>query len=56
MSLSVRQTGDNISYKVDKKTGKLICLECGKPTTASKVVDGRVVCVSCAKKLKEKKE
>lgn len=55
MTLSAKKTEGYVSYKVDEKSGKLICLECKKPMDATKVVDGRLVCRGCAKKLKEGK-
>lgn len=55
MTLSAKKTESYVSYKVDDKTGKLICLECKELMVVAKVVDGRLVCKDCAVKLKEKK-
>ena len=56
MPLDTPKIRDKVSYKVDNKSGKFICLECEELMVVAKVVDERLVCEDCAKKLKEKKQ
>jgi len=51
MALDAKKPQGNVLCKVDKETGGYMCVECGQCMTAYQVVNGRLVCLSCAKKL-----
>jgi len=51
MALDAKKPQGSVLCKVDKKTKSYMCVKCDQCMTAYQVVDGILVCLSCAKKM-----